>query len=54
MANATPDSRTPRRFSAITNRIAHTQNSTLWLATNGTADPMFDMADAVETATVRT
>ena len=54
MANATPDSRIPRRFNAITSRIALTQNSTLWLATNGIAEPMFDIADAVETATVRT
>ena len=54
MANASPDSRIPRRFNAVTSRIAATQNHTLWWATIGTAEPMFDIADAVETATVRT
>ena len=54
MANATPDSRMPRRFNAITSRIATTQNNTLCWATNGIAEPMFDIAEAVETATVRT
>ena len=54
MANAAPDSRIPRRFNAITSRMAATENNTLFCATTGTAEPMFDIADAVETATVRT
>ncbi len=54
MANATPDSRTPRRFSAITSRMEATQKNTLCSATIGMAEPMFAIADAVETATVRT
>ncbi len=28
--------------------------NTLWSATNGKAEPMFDIAEAVETATVST
>lgn len=54
IAKATPDSRTPRRFNAITNRMAATQKNTLCSATIGTAEPMLAIAEAVETATVRT
>ncbi len=34
--------------------MAATANNTLCSATNGTADPMFDAAAEIETATVRT
>lgn len=54
IANAVPDSRMPRRFSDARIRIASTENRTLFWAMNGTADPMLDIADAVDTATVRT
>ena len=54
MANAVPDSRMPRRFIDIRIRIAATANHTLCWATNGTADPMFDIAEAIDTATVST
>ena len=35
-------------------RIATTANNTLWVAMNGTADPLFDIAEDIDTATVRT
>ena len=54
IANAVPDSRMPRRFSDASTRMAATANSTLCWAMNGTADPMFDIADAIDTATVST
>ena len=53
MANAVPDSRMPRRFTAVNTTIAATPNATLCWAMNGTAEPMLAMADAVDTATVR-
>ncbi len=54
IANAVPDSRIPRRFNDANTRIATTANHTLCWSTNGTADPMFDIADAIDTATVST
>ena len=54
MANAVPDSRIPRRFMDARSKIAITANNTLWVSMNGTADPMFDIADDIDTATVRT
>ena len=54
MANAVPDSRIPRRLIAVRITMAATANSTLCVATNGTAEPMFDAADEIETATVST
>ena len=54
IAKAVPDSRIPRRLIDANNRIAITANSTLWVLTNGTADPMFDIAEDIDTATVST
>ena len=54
MANAVPDSRMPRRFIDARSRIAMTANNTLCSLMNGTADPMLDIADAIDTATVST
>lgn len=54
MANALPDSRTPRRFSAVSTATITTEASTLWLATHGIAEPMFATPDEVDTATVST
>ncbi|SLJ82847.1 Uncharacterised protein [Mycobacteroides abscessus subsp. abscessus] len=54
IANAVPDSRTPRRFTAVSNAMATTANSTLWVATNGMAEPMLEAAEEIETATVST
>ncbi len=54
MANAVPDSRMPRRFSDASSRIATTANSTLCWAMNGTAEPMFAIAEDIDTATVST
>lgn len=49
-----PDSRTPRRFIAVSTTIATTANNTLWVSTNGTAEPMLDAAEEIDTATVST
>ena len=54
MAKAVPDSRRPRRFAEARIRIAMTANNTLCWLMNGTADPMLDIADAIDTATVST
>jgi hypothetical protein len=54
MAKNVPDSRMPRRFSAVRITIAPTANSTLCVATNGTSEPMFAAADAIDTDTVST
>ena len=54
MAKAVPDSRIPRRFSEARIRMAATANSTLCCAMNGTADPMLDIAEDIDTATVST
>ncbi len=53
IASSVPLSRTPRRFIAASSTMARTANSTLCSATNGTADPMFAVADEMDTATVR-
>jgi hypothetical protein len=52
MANATPDSRMPRRFTAVSTAIAPTANSTLCWATNGIRAPTFAAAAEIDTATV--
>ena len=39
MAKADPDSRMPRRLTAVSSGIAVTAKATLWWATNGRADP---------------
>ncbi|ETZ99785.1 hypothetical protein I547_5334 [Mycobacterium kansasii 824] len=44
----------PRRFIAVTSTMALTAKNTLCSYTKGIAEPMFDIADAIETATVRT
>ena len=44
----------PRRFIDVSSRIATTANNTLCWAMNGTAEPMFDIADDIDTATVST
>ncbi len=54
IANAVPDSRIPRRLADARSRIAATAKKTLWSLTNGTADPMLLIADAIDTATVST
>ena len=53
MAKRVPDSRMPRRLAAVNNTIAVTANATLCWAMNGTAEPMLDIAEAIDTATVR-
>ena len=52
MANAVPDSRIPRRLTAVNSTMAVTANATLCWAMKGTAEPMLDIAEAIETATV--
>ena len=52
MANAVPDSRIPRRLTAVSKTIATTAKTTLWWAMNGIAEPILDIAEAIETATV--
>ena len=54
IANAVPDSRSPRRLIDVSRTIATTQNHTLWSWTSGMAEPMFSAADAMDTATVKT
>ena len=54
MAKAVPDSRMPRRLIAVSSTIATTANNTLCWAMNGTAEPMLDIAEAIDTATVST
>jgi len=49
IANAVPDSQTAQFIEAST-RIATTANNTLCCAMNGTAEPMFDIAEAIDTA----
>ena len=53
-ANAVPDSRIPRRLIAVRIDMAMTANHTLCWSMNGTAEPMLDIADAIDTATVST
>jgi hypothetical protein len=52
IANATPDSRTPRRLMAVSSRIATTANATLFSATIGISAPTLAAAAEIETATV--
>ena len=54
MANAVPDSRMPRRLIAVSKTMAVTAKITLCWAMNGTAEPMLDIAEAIDTATVST
>jgi hypothetical protein len=54
IANAVPDSRIPRRFAAVSSTMATTAKRTLCSAMNGTAEPMLDIAEAIDTATVST
>jgi hypothetical protein len=51
-ANAAPDSRMPRRFTAVSSTIAPTANHALCSATNGTSAPTFAAAAEIDTATV--
>ena len=53
MAKALPDSRMPRRFSAVMTTMIPTAHSTGLRPTTPTAEPMLATPDAVETATVR-
>ncbi len=53
MANRVPDSRTPRRFIAVSSTIAPTANSTRWPATTSMPAPMFATAEDIDTATSR-
>ncbi len=52
-ANALPDSRMPRRFSAVTTMMIAMENSTGCAPTTPIADPMLATPEAVDTATVR-
>ena len=54
IANAVPDSRMPRKFMEAKSRIAMTANNTLCVAMNGIAEPIFDIAEDIDTATVST
>ena len=54
MANAVPDSRTPRRFIAARKTTARTANRTSWPRTAGNALAAYCEAEAIDTATVRT
>ena len=54
MANAVPDSRSPRRFIAVSSTTAVTATSTLWVATNGTTEPRLATPEETDTATVST
>jgi len=50
MANAVPDSRIPRKFIAVSTTIAATAKLTLWVATKGSAEPIFEAAEEIDTA----
>ena len=52
IAKAAPDSRIPRRFTAVSSTIATTANCTLCVATYGISAPMFAAAAEIDTATV--
>ena len=54
MANAVPDSRMPRRFTAVSSMIATTREQHLVLGDERHREPMFDIADDIDTATVST
>ena len=54
MANAVPDSRRPRRLSAVSTATAASAMPTLCSATNGTTEPRLATPAVTDTATVRT
>ena len=54
MANSVPDSRTPRRFSAISTRTATAATQASWPSMNGSSDLAFCTPEEIETATVST
>ena len=54
MAKTVPDSRTPRRFSAIKTSTAPAPTQASWPSMNGSADLAFCTPDDTETATVST
>ncbi len=53
MANAVPDSRTPRRFSSVMTAMISTAISTTWLLSEGIAEVRLATPEETETATVR-
>ena len=54
MANAVPDSLTPRRLIAISSTTRPTATQTLWSSIASTADAAFWTPDEIDTATVST
>jgi hypothetical protein len=54
MANALPDSRTPRRFTATRKRMAPTAIMTSCPRSDGSRLEEYCVADEIETATVST
>lgn len=53
-AKIPPDSRTPRRFIAVSSRTRPTASGTSWPWRNGNADLAFWTPDEIDTATVKT
>ena len=53
-ANAVPDSRTPRRFAAISSSAATTATTTSWPWNASIVEAAYCAADEIDTATVRT
>ncbi len=53
MANAVPDSRSPRRLTAVSRTTAPTAKMILFSATNGTTEPRLFTPAETDTATVR-
>ena len=54
IANSAPDSRTPRRFSAVRSTTSPTASGTSCPSRNGRADFAFCTPDEIDTATVST
>ena len=54
MAKALPDSRTPRRFMAVSAAISATAASTSWPRSHEKAAAAFCTPEEIDTATVRT
>ena len=54
MANAVPDSRTPRRLADMSSSTATTATSTSWPWNASIVDAAYCAADEIETATVST
>ena len=54
IANAMPDSRTPRRLTTVIRMTAAIESSTIQPLSDGTADVIARIPAATETATVRT